>query len=93
MARRMVNWFLAEPMGRARFGPPRAHVVERLGDPTCAQGGVFLIAIHQHGIRDAFDDAVVAEARQRAAICPWGKRLDLREMALMTIDPWDARDL
>lgn len=81
---------LAEPMGRARFGPPRAHVVERLGDPT-APKAVSLIAIHQHGIRDAFDDAVVAEA-DSAQPLPLGNRLDLREMGLMTIDPWDARD-
>ena len=70
---------LAEPMGRARFGPPRAHVVERLGDPT-APKAVSLIAIHQHGIRDAFDDAVVAEADSMGPL-PLGDRLDLRDMA------------
>jgi ribonuclease R len=81
---------LAEPVGRTRFGPPRARVVERLGDPT-APKAVSLIAIHQHGIRDAFDDAVIAEADSMAPL-PLRDRTDLRAMPFTTIDPWDARD-
>ena len=80
----------AEPLSKGRFGPARAKVVERLGDPT-APKAVSLIAIHQHGIRDAFPEAVLAEAA-KAAPLPLGARRDLRDLALMTIDPWDARD-
>ena len=76
--------------GRARFGPPGARVVTRLGDPT-APRAVSLIAIHQHGIRDAFPDAVMAEA-DSAQPMPLGDRTDLRDVALLTIDPSDARD-
>ena len=80
----------AEPEGKTRFGPPRARIVERLGDPS-APRAVSLIAIHQHGIRDAFPDAVIAEA-DAAAPLDLGAREDLRDLPLMTIDPWDARD-
>lgn len=80
----------AEPEGKSRFGPLRARVVERLGDPT-APKAVSLIAIHQHGIRDAFPDEVVAEADKSGPVSDKGRR-DLRALSLMTIDPWDARD-
>ncbi len=80
----------AEPAGKSRFGPMRAKIIERLGDPT-APKAVSLIAIHQHGIRDAFPDAVIAEADGAGPISAKGRR-DLRALPLMTIDPWDARD-
>ena len=80
----------AEPQSKGRFGPVRARVVERLGDPG-APKAVSLIAIHQHGIRDSFPEAVLAEA-DRAEALPLGTRRDLRDLPLMTIDPWDARD-
>ena len=80
----------AEPVGKSRFGPLRAKVVERLGDPT-APKAVSLIAIHQHGIRDEFPDDVIAEADRSAPVTEKGRR-DLRALPLMTIDPWDARD-
>ncbi|MGY6547494.1 MAG: ribonuclease R [Roseinatronobacter sp.] len=80
----------AEPEGKSRFGPLRARVLERLGDPA-APKAVSLIAIHQHGIRDAFPDAVIAEADRAAPVAEQGRR-DLRALPLMTIDPWDARD-
>jgi len=81
----------AEQAGpKARMGLPRARVVERLGDPT-APRAVSLIAIHAHGIPDAFPEAVLAEAE---AAEPTGgvRREDLRDLPLVTIDPWDARD-
>ena len=81
----------AEQAGpKNRFGLPRARVVERLGDPS-APKAVSLIAIHQHGIPDEFPDDVIAEAD---AMKPAGLkgRDDLRDMPLITIDPWDARD-
>jgi len=81
----------AEQSGpRGRFGLPRARIVSRLGDPT-APRAVSLIAIHQHGIPDAFPDEVIAEAdRQKPA--GLGQREDLRPLPFVTIDPADARD-
>ncbi|MCD1626736.1 MAG: ribonuclease R [Paracoccaceae bacterium] len=81
----------AEQAGpKARMGLPRARVINRLGDPS-APKAVSLIAIHQHGIPDDFPDEVVAEAD---AMKPAGLsgREDMRDMPLITIDPWDARD-
>ena len=81
----------AEQIGKAhRLGLPLARIVERLGDPS-APKAVSLIAIHQHGIPDAFPDAAIAEA-DRAVPQALGSREDLRDVALVTIDPSDARD-
>ncbi|PWE32674.1 ribonuclease R [Maritimibacter sp. 55A14] len=81
----------AEQAGpKSRMGLPRARVVERLGDPT-APRAVSLIAIHAHGIPDEFPEDVLAEA-ERAKPAGLGKREDLRELPLITIDPVDARD-
>ena len=81
----------AEQAGpKGRLGLPRARVLERLGDPT-APKAVSLIAIHQHGIPDAFPAEAIAEA-DKAATIELGKREDLRELPLVTIDPSDARD-
>ncbi|MGR3548580.1 MAG: ribonuclease R [Roseovarius sp.] len=84
----LVEGEQAGPVGR--MGLPRARVLDRLGDPS-APKAVSLIAIHQHGIPDTFPDAVIAEAD---AMKPAGLkgREDLRDMPLITIDPWDARD-
>jgi len=81
----------AEQAGpKTRLGLQRARVVERLGNPA-APKAVSLIAIHEHGIPDTFPDDVVAEAD---AMKPKGLkgRKDLRDLPLITIDPWDARD-
>ncbi len=81
----------AEQSGpKGRMGLPRARILARLGDPS-APRAVSLIAIHQHGIPDDFPDAVIAEAD---AMTPAGLegREDLRDLPLVTIDPWDARD-
>ncbi|QPM91235.1 ribonuclease R [Pseudooceanicola algae] len=81
----------AEQSGpRARMGLPRARVVARLGDPS-APRAVSLIAIHQHGIPDAFPDTVVAEADGMKPAGLSGRE-DLRDLPLVTIDPADARD-
>ncbi|MFD1510011.1 ribonuclease R [Lacimonas salitolerans] len=81
----------AEQAGpRARMGLPRARIVNRLGDPSEPKA-VSLIAIHQHGIPDAFPDDVVAEADGMKPAGLSGRE-DLRDMPLVTIDPWDARD-
>jgi ribonuclease R len=73
-----------------RAGLPRARIVERLGDPG-APKAVSLIAIHQHGIPDDFPDAAIAEA-DAAKPAGLSGREDLRDLALVTIDPSDARD-
>ncbi len=81
----------AEQAGpKGRMGLPRARVTDRLGDPH-APKAVSLIAIHQHGIPDAFPDDVIAEA-DRARPAGLGQREDLRHLPLITIDPADARD-
>ena len=73
-----------------RMGLPNARIVNRLGDPSQPRA-VSLIAIHQHDIPDQFPDELIAEA-DKAKPAPLGKREDLREMLLITIDPADARD-
>ena len=81
----------AEQAGpKGRMGLPRARIVTRLGDPG-APRAVSLIAIHEHGIPDAFPDAVMAEA-DAAEPAKLQNREDLRDMPLITIDPADARD-
>ena len=84
----LVEGELAGPKGR--MGLPRARITDRLGDPGAARA-VSLIAIHEHGIPDAFPDAVVAEA-DAAKPAPLKGREDLRDLPLVTIDPADARD-
>lgn len=81
----------AEQAGpRSRLGLQKARVVSRLGDPTEPRA-VSLIAIHQHGIPDAFPDKVIEEA-DRAKPAGLSGREDLRDLPLVTIDPSDARD-
>jgi ribonuclease R len=80
----------AEQAGPKRLGLPQARIVARLGDPG-APKAVSLIAIHQHGIPDAFPDAVLAEAERATEPGPEGRE-DLRHLPLVTIDPVDARD-
>lgn len=81
----------AEQAGpKGRMGLPRARIVERLGDPS-APKAVSLIAIHQHGIPDAFPDDVIAQADNAKPVGLKGRE-DLRHLPLITIDPSDARD-
>ena len=81
----------AEQAGpKARIGLPRARIINRLGDPS-APKAVSLIAIHQHGIPDDFPDEVIVEADSMKPAGLSGRE-DMRDMPLITIDPWDARD-
>ncbi len=71
------------------YGPKRAvvrEVIGRAGDPRAAS----LIAIHTHGLVEAFPPEVEAEAR--AARPARASREDLTRTPLVTIDPEDARD-
>jgi ribonuclease R len=81
---------MAEPLAGRAAGFPRARVVERLGSMD-APKAVSLIAIHAHGIPTDFPKEVLDEAAAAAPIEPLG-RTDLRNIALVTIDPVDARD-
>ncbi len=81
----------AEQLGKQRHaGLAKVRIVEVLGDPM-APKSISLIAIHQHGIPDHFPDDVVMEA-EAAQPVTLGKRTDLRDLPLFTIDPSDARD-
>ena len=63
----------AEQTGPARaYGLPRARVVARLGDPS-APRSVSLIAIHEHGIPDAFPDDAIAEAEAARPVTALGQ--------------------
>ncbi|WGW05138.1 ribonuclease R [Tropicibacter oceani] len=84
----LVEGEQAGPGGR--MGLPRARITMRLGDPTEPRA-VSLIAIHQHGIPDDFPPEVLAEADGMKPAGLKG-RTDLRDMPLITIDPFDARD-
>ena len=81
----------AEQLGKQRHaGLAKVRIVEVLGDPM-APKSISLIAIHQHGIPDHFPDDVVIEAEAAKPVA-LGKRSDLRDLPLFTIDPSDARD-
>jgi ribonuclease R len=82
---------LAEPVaGHQHLGLKPARVVERLGKLGDARS-ISLIAIHTHDIPQVFPDAALEEAR-RARATRLGKRTDLRDLNLITIDGADARD-
>jgi ribonuclease R len=80
----------AEPLPGAGYGPKPARVTECLGQVTDARS-VSLIAIATHEIPVDFPEAALKEA-ERARATPLGKRTDLREVPLITIDGADARD-
>jgi ribonuclease R len=67
-----------------------ARVRERLGDMNDPRN-ISLIAIHQHGIPNAFAERVIEESEALKPFAHAG-RMDLRDVPLITIDPPDARD-
>ncbi len=84
------NLVLAETIPGKRHGIPRARVREVFGDGDDPRS-ISLIAIHTHGIPDAFPDSVIADA-EAAKHQGLKGRVDLRDIPLITIDPPDARD-
>jgi len=81
----------AEQSGpKGRLGLPSARITAVLGDPM-APKSVSLFAIHAHGIPDAFDAEVLAEADDVQALTPQDCT-DLTDLPFVTIDPADARD-
>jgi ribonuclease R len=81
---------IAEQLSAARFGPPRARIVEALGAAS-APGAVSTLAIAAHDIPTEFSAAALAEAVAARSVDPAG-RVDLRDIRLVTIDGSDARD-
>ncbi len=81
---------LAEPLPGTGYGLKSARIVERLGRMGDAKS-VSLICIHTHGIPQDFSPEALAEAN-KARATPLGKRTDLRDIPLITIDGEDARD-
>ena len=81
---------LAEPLPGTGYGLKTARIVERLGAMGDARS-VSLICIHTHGIPTVFPPEALAEAAKGRAVA-LGRRTDLRETPLITIDGEDARD-
>jgi ribonuclease R len=75
---------------RGRGGLPVARVVECLGSPS-DERKISLIAVHAHGIPDAFPARVLEEVERLPALDGKGRE-DLTQLPLVTIDPIDARD-
>ncbi len=81
---------LAEPLPGGAHGLKPARITERLGRMGDAKS-VSLICIHTHDIPQEFTPEALAEAKRARAVA-LGKRTDLREVPLITIDGEDARD-
>ena len=73
-----------------RSSTPPGRVLAALGNPS-DQRQISLIAVHSHGIPVDFPEAVLAECESLKPPTLSG-RTDLRDLALITIDPSDARD-
>jgi ribonuclease R len=76
--------------GKRVYGLKHAKIIECLGDLS-APRAISLIAIHHHQIPIEFSPAALDEARAAKPVA-LGKRVDLRDIPLITIDPADARD-
>jgi len=80
---------VAQELPSRRFGK-RARIIERLG-PANAPGAISAITIAAFDIPSEFPPAALAEAAAARPAGPAG-RIDLRGLALVTIDGSDARD-
>jgi len=80
---------LTEAVGGKHLGLPKVKIQKKLS--ATGAKSISLIAIYEHDIPNRFPESVVDEA-ERAKAAPLGKREDLRDMALITIDGADARD-
>src|SRR6185436_15669439 len=80
-----------ELIRQGRFGLPVAQVKERLGSIK-SERAVSLIAIHSHEIPHVFRREALAEAEEARPAGLQGGREDWRKLALVTIDPADAKD-
>jgi ribonuclease R len=81
---------LAEPIGRSARAAMKVTAV--LGDPL-APRAFSLIAIHKHGIPNAFERETLDEAEVAARLpLSADTREDLTHLPIVAIDPTDARD-
>jgi ribonuclease R len=78
----------AEPV--RRLGTPKARVVERIGRADEPRS-ISLISVAEHQIPFQFSPAALNQAKE-AGPATLGKRTDLRQVPLVTIDGDDARD-
>ncbi|WND02465.1 ribonuclease R [Temperatibacter marinus] len=78
------------PRSRRSHGLKQGRVREVIGDVSHAKS-ISLIAIHTHEIPNEFPREVLKEANSALPV-DLGKRTDLRDIPLITIDPADARD-
>jgi ribonuclease R len=81
---------VAEVEPARRLGSPKARIVERIGRIGEAKA-VSMISIAEHHIPFQFPPAAQEQA-EAAVAAPLGKRTDLRDIPLVTIDGDDARD-
>lgn len=80
-----------ETVHSAGMGPRYGKIVRVLGgfdDPRV----ISLLSMEAHGIPGDFDRETLTEAEMANGISEPGKRTDLRNIPLVTIDPADARD-
>ena len=80
----------AEILDTRGYGARRVKIVERLGRMGDAST-ISLVAIHQNGIPVEFPPEALKQA-EAAKPVSLGKRTDLRDIPLVTIDGADARD-
>ena len=80
----------AEVLETRGYGARRVRIVERLGRMGDAST-ISLVAIHQNGIPHEFPVDALDQAK-KAKPAELGKRTDLRDIPLVTIDGADARD-
>ena len=85
---------LAEPLPQSLHRTPHGlkpvRIVERLGRMGDARS-VSLICLYTHDIPQVFPPEALEQARKARGVA-LGKRTDLRDLALVTIDGEDARD-
>ena len=81
----------AEGIGGPRLGLPKGRVLVRHGRPGDPRQ-VSLIAMVEHQIPYEFPEEALEEAAKAQPVRGLGKREDLRDLPLITIDPADARD-
>ncbi|MFW6413393.1 MAG: ribonuclease R, partial [Oceanicaulis sp.] len=73
-----------------RHGLKTAVIEEVIGDANSPRAGS-IIALAEHGVPEGFSEAETEQAK-KAGPLSLGKREDLRDIPLVTIDPADARD-
>jgi ribonuclease R len=72
------------------YGLKPVKVLDRLGDMSNPRS-ISLVAIHTNDIPDVFPEKALSQA-DAATAAPLGRRADLRDVPLITIDGEDARD-